>query len=69
MLVVFLVGWAVKGLVVRFGGGKVYQQLKPLFVGIIAGEAAGRGRPIVFEIAYYFVTGETPGRDFGILVG
>ena len=65
----FLVGWGIKCLVVRFGGGKVYQQLKPLFVGIIAGELLAAGASIVFEIIYYCVTGEPPGRSFGILIG
>ena len=33
-----LVGWGIKCLIVRFGGGKVYQDLKPLFIGLVVGE-------------------------------
>jgi hypothetical protein len=65
----FLVGWAVKGLVVRFGGGKVYQNLKPLFVGIIAGELIATGLSILVELVYYWTTGNLSGVDFRIMVG
>jgi len=63
----FLVGWAVKQLVVRFGGGRVYQNLKPLFVGLIAGELIAAGTSIAFEIVYYLVTGQPPNKGFSIL--
>ncbi len=36
----FLVGWAVKAAVMRYGGVGVYQRLKPFAAGLIAGEAA-----------------------------
>ena len=56
----FLVGWAIKVLVVRFGGGKAYQKLKPLFVGIIAGELIAVGASIFVELVTYWITGEVP---------
>jgi hypothetical protein len=65
----FLVGWAVKTLVVRFGGGKVYQNLKPLFVGLIAGELIMVGVSILIELLYYWITGNLSGIKFSILVG
>lgn len=34
-----LIGWAVKGFIVRFGGSKLLRTAKPFFLGLIAGEA------------------------------
>jgi len=34
-----LIGWSVKGLVVRFGGSRLLRSAKPFFLGLIAGEA------------------------------
>jgi hypothetical protein len=65
----FLLGWGVKALVVRFGGGKVYQNLKPVFVGIIAGELIAAGLSIFIEMIFYWTTGRVPGTSFGILPG
>lgn len=62
----FLIGWAIKSLVVRFGGGKVYQQLKPLFIGLISAELFICGFSILTGLVYYVVTGEPP--DAGIFV-
>ncbi|MFN3421048.1 MAG: DUF6785 family protein, partial [Armatimonadota bacterium] len=33
-----LLGWAIKGLVVRYGGMSAYQGLKPLFLGLVLGD-------------------------------
>jgi hypothetical protein len=33
------VGWLVKVLLVRFGGGEVFRRARPLFIGLILGEA------------------------------
>ncbi|MCS7254701.1 MAG: hypothetical protein NZ781_11850 [Armatimonadetes bacterium] len=33
-----LLGWAIKGLVIRYGGMSAYQSLKPLFLGLILGD-------------------------------
>lgn len=65
----FLVGWGIKSLVVRFGGGRVYQDLKPLFVGLIAGELVMVGAAILVNLLYYWITGKLPGVDFRVLVG
>jgi hypothetical protein len=65
----FLVGWGVKELVVRFGGGKVYQNLKPIFIGLIAGELIAAGVTIVIEIIYFCITGEPTHKGFGIMPG
>ena len=37
---VFLIGWLIRELVVRFGGGRVYQSAKPFFIGLIFAELA-----------------------------
>ena len=34
----FLLGWAVKSVVTRFGGNASYQRNKPLLIGLVAGE-------------------------------
>ena len=63
----FLVGWSIKSLVVKFGGGKVYQKLKPLFIGLIAGELVAAGISIMIELVYFWVVGEPSGKPFGLL--
>ena len=50
----FLLGWFVKQLVVRFGGGGVYQRLKPAFIGVIAGEMACAGTALLVQFAHYW---------------
>ncbi len=60
----FLVGWFVKSLVVRFGGGSVYQRAKPLFVGVIAGEVVFIGCHIVFNLLYLSLFHVAP--SFGV---
>ena len=56
----FLIGWAIKELVVKFGGGKAYQDLKPLFIGLIMGELLAAGLTIVIALIYFLVTGLNP---------
>lgn len=54
----FLLGWAIKKAVVRFGGSSAVKKLKPLMVGIIAGEIAGAFFCMLAGIIYYICTGE-----------
>lgn len=56
----FLLGWIIKEVVVRFGGGRVYQQLRPLFIGLIMGELVAVMMTLVTGWAYYFATGKMP---------
>lgn len=56
----FLAGWMIKSLVVRFGGGGVYQRLKPLFVGLIAAELFMIGLSVLIDFLYFFVHDGTP---------
>jgi hypothetical protein len=64
----FLLGWAVKGLIVRFGGGKVYQKMKPFMVGIIAGELIVGLLFMIFGALYYARTGFAPSK-FSVFPG
>jgi hypothetical protein len=47
---IFLV-WAVKGLLLRYGGVRLYLRFRPVFLGLILGHAAACG---VWYIAYLF---------------
>jgi hypothetical protein len=49
----FLLGWAVKSLIVKLGGGKNYEMLKPLFIGLIVGEMAAVAVVLVFGLIHY----------------
>ena len=56
----FLLGWLLKGLVVRYGGAQLYRRLLPLFSGLIAGEILGYLTGVVAGLAYALCTGEPP---------
>jgi hypothetical protein len=56
----FLLGWLIKTLVMKYGGGRLYNRLKPLMIGIIAGEMMGLGVSTVINILYYLITGDAP---------
>jgi len=56
----FLIGWLVKTAVVRFGGGKVYQDLKPLFLGIVLADVVASGASLTWGFLYHFQTGLLP---------
>lgn len=49
----FLLGWFVKTLVVRMGGGGAYQRAKPLFVGMIAAECVFVGFHVAYTLVYH----------------
>jgi hypothetical protein len=56
----FLLGWAVKAVTVKLGGAKGYQAVKPLMVGIIAGELLAAIGWLIAGAIYYRVTGKIP---------
>jgi hypothetical protein len=64
----FLMGWVIKSLVMRFGGGKAYHTVKPLMIGVIAGEAMAGVIIMIIGAAYYFLAHESP-KGFSILPG
>ncbi len=53
----FLIGWMVKAFVMKYGGARLYQNLKPLMLGLVAGEALGALVPAAIGILYYLITG------------
>ena len=56
----FLVGCAIKVVVTKYGGASAYQRLKPLMIGVIAGDMLGGLLPMVIGAIYYACTGEPP---------
>ncbi|MBT7300964.1 MAG: hypothetical protein HN849_15700 [Victivallales bacterium] len=68
MGVSYLLAWGIKSAVVRYGGSKTYGLLKPLFLGLIAGEVLGALFPALFGAAYYFLTGNQP-QVFNVIPG
>jgi len=45
-----LVAWAVKGLVLRYGGGNLYRRLLPFFLGLIFGEFFSAGFWVIVDL-------------------
>jgi hypothetical protein len=64
----FFVGWAVKVLIVKYGGNYDYDRLKPLMVGLIAGEVLGAFMPCVIGFFFWLITGQPP-MAFRVLPG
>ncbi|MBN1669574.1 MAG: hypothetical protein JXR37_00975 [Kiritimatiellae bacterium] len=56
----FLIGWAVKALVVRLGGGRTYRNVRPFMVGMIAGDLLGGLLWMIVGALYYAVKGFPP---------
>lgn len=56
----FILGWLVKLGVMKYGGSRLYNRLKPLMLGLIAGEILGAMVPSLVGTVYYFVTGKQP---------
>ena len=56
----FLIGWLIKDRVVKHGGTKMYKNLTPLMVGLIAGEMLAALGWIAFGWVYYHATGTVP---------
>lgn len=56
----FLLGWFTRELIVRFGGGRVYQDCKPFFIGLIFGELFMGVTGIGIGLVYHVFSGELP---------
>ena len=56
----FLVGWMVKSAVVKYGGGTLYSRLKPLMLGLIAGEMMSGAVTMVIGAVYYLIQDKPP---------
>jgi hypothetical protein len=61
----FLIGWIIKTLVNTYGGARLYLHLKPLMIGLIAGDMAAKLVPTVVGSIIYFVTGHSPSQYYG----
>lgn len=64
----FLIGGLVKHVVMKYGSGRLYQRLKPLMIGLIAGEMLAAVIPVIVGAVYYGVQG-TPPRGFRVTPG
>ncbi|HEX2949312.1 MAG TPA: DUF6785 family protein [Armatimonadota bacterium] len=64
----FLIGWLVKVLATKYGGGKGYRTIKPLMFGLIAGEMTAGLIIIIIGAIYYLKTGQSP-QSFRITPG
>ena len=56
----FLVGWAIKTVILRLGGQRVYDSAKPVMIGMIAGELLGAAIFVIIGGIYYTATGLPP---------
>jgi len=57
----FLIGWVIKVCIVRWGGGRAYNAVRPMMIGVIVGDLFGGFIGIVLNWIYYAATG-TMGR-------
>ncbi len=64
----FLLGWFVKSMITRYGGARAYQRVKPLMIGLVAGELMAALTPLVVGMLYRAFTGRLPA-PFRILPG
>jgi len=56
----FFIGWFIKKCVIRFGGIKMAKDLRPLMIGIIAGEILAAVIFMIIGFIYYLNTGNKP---------
>lgn len=64
----FLLGWIIHAAVMQYGGIKRYNTLKPLMMGLIAGEILGAAIPSLINAVIYGLTGN-PAQPFQVLPG
>jgi hypothetical protein len=56
----FLLGWLVKVLVTRLGGGRAYHKVTAFMIGAVAGEMLMGFAFLAFGGGYYLITGREP---------
>ncbi len=56
----FLLGWAIKTAVAKYGGWRTAQRVKPIMIGLIAGAMLGALVPAIISAVYYLASGELP---------
>lgn len=64
----FLLGWAVKAAVMKYGGVPAYRRLKPVMIGLVAGDVLAAVVTLIAGAIYYQVTG-TPPKPFSVFPG
>ncbi|HOG50122.1 MAG TPA: hypothetical protein PKY10_05995, partial [Lentisphaeria bacterium] len=62
----FLIGGTIKIIANHYGGGKFVQKLKPLMIGLIAGDMLAGLTIIASGAIYYAITG-TPPKGYWVL--
>ncbi|HPY91594.1 MAG TPA: hypothetical protein PLT23_12755, partial [Lentisphaeria bacterium] len=63
----FIIGGTIKIITSHYGGSKFVQKIKPLMIGLIAGDMLAGLTVTVYGAIYYFVTG-TPPKTFWVLL-
>ncbi len=53
----WMMGWFLKFMMIRVGGGSAFTRFKPMFIGLMAGDFASRILLAVWGMIYYAVTG------------
>lgn len=64
----FLLGWLIKQGVTKMGGGRQYRRVRPLMIGVIAGDLLGGLLFMAVGAIYYAQTGTLP-KEYRILPG
>ena len=54
----FLLGWIIKASVINLAGARYYEKIKPLMIGVIAGELIAALFWIAVGVAYFLATGQ-----------
>jgi hypothetical protein len=55
-----LIGWLIKVALVKIGGGRVFSQSKPFFIGVIVGHIVAAALWVAVAAIYYLRTGAQP---------
>ena len=63
----FLIGWAIKKAVTKYGGTGIYNKLRPVMFGVIAGDMLAGTVITIIGTIYYFATGGSAPRPTDIV--
>lgn len=64
----YLIGWAIKATITKYGGSKAYNSFKPFMLGVIAGEIFGALIPSIIGLIYFIITRQMP-KSFNVIPG
>jgi hypothetical protein len=68
LAVSFLIGWLVKVIINKYGSAPTYRKMKPLMMGLIAGDMIGGIVITIIGTIYYYVMNEAP-KGYWVLPG